>query len=52
MSFDSFSCWRQFVTISMGGQYVTTAYFISLVTIYNHLYGTTIYDDASLHLIG
>ena len=52
MPFDSFSRWQQFITISMGGQYVMTAYFISLATIYNDLYGTTIYDDACLHLIG
>ena len=35
-----------------GGQYVTIPYFISLLTIYDCLYGTTICDDASLHLIG
>ena len=51
MPFDSFS-WRQFIPISMGGQYVTTPYFISLATIYNYSYWTTRYDDAFLHLTG
>ena len=46
------SHWRQFGTVYTGGQYVTIPYFISPPTIYDCLYGTTICDDASLHLIG